>query len=87
MSIEPVDLGDLRRLAVADRHHDCCQKLYCPVCWSHVSCYNTNSATQALRPQAIEFDYWAACDNGGCVNATGEGFFMEPPHWAVEVAQ
>jgi len=53
----------------------------CTCCGSNISTYNANKSVVAVRPEASNWDWWAACDNANCVNAYGEGYFQERPEW------
>lgn len=67
--------------AAKDRHGECCLNQFCKDCGSHVSGYNCNSDLVAFRPEAIEWDWWMACDNADCKHAYGEGIWQDDPDW------
>jgi hypothetical protein len=55
----------------------------CRDCGSSVSHYTCNADLIAQRPQAAEWDWWAACDNTQCPNHVGEGIFQHRPDFEV----
>jgi len=67
--------------AKIDRHVTCCVNQVCRDCGAHVSSYNCNASVIAQRPEAVDKDWWAACDNADCKNAYGEGSFQMPLKW------
>lgn len=57
----------------------------CTDCGAPVSHYTCNEALVAVRPEAANWDYWAACDNTGCYNHAGEGVFQTAPLWEAKL--
>lgn len=83
----PIRRNPLMDQAAADRHQDdseCCKHNFCRACGAHVSGYNANGDVIAVRPEAIEWDWWIACDNADCEHAFGEGLFQTTPDWVEE---
>ena len=66
--------------ASSDRHQDAFVK-HCSSCGSTVSTYNANPGLVVQRPEAKDWDWWAACDNVECAHAYGEGYFQSPVDW------
>ena len=75
-----MNLNPLVKLAAYDRHMHSVTRT-CTCCGSDISTYNANSKVVALRADAVNWDWWAACDNADCEHAEGEGYFQESPDW------
>jgi hypothetical protein len=66
--------------AKTERHKNC-DYLICKSCGANVSTYNANWPFIKHRPEADEWDWWAACDNANCEHAYGEGYFQTKLKW------
>jgi hypothetical protein len=75
-----MNTNSLVMLAAVDRHHRPIARR-CKCCGSTISTYNANPSLVALRPEAVNWDWWAACDNADCEHAYGEGYFQDPLDW------
>jgi hypothetical protein len=53
----------------------------CVTCGARVSCYTSSPTLHALRPEAVDWDWWVACDNAACPHSYGEGEFQGAPDW------
>jgi hypothetical protein len=68
----------------ADFHHvEPGTEITCKACGSHVTWYDCNEEPKffALRPEAIGWHWWLACDNGDCQHAYGQSIWQYYPDW------
>lgn len=59
----------------------------CLACGHEVDDFLCNDATIAARPEAGEWDWWAACSNAACEHSHGEGYFQNDLDWTAPLEE